>query len=376
MPPIHIMLKPASGLCDMRCRYCFYMDEMSNRQVASYGMMSLDTLEAIVKRTLSFAQGSCTFMFQGGEPTLAGLDFFKAALEFEKKWNVNKVQIYHALQTNGYSMNEEWAQLFAQNHFLLGVSLDGPKEIHDANRIDAAGNGTYQKVMHAIQLLKQYKVEFNILTVITQQSARSTGKIHGFFQRNGLQYQQYIPCLDALEQDKTPNPCALTAQGMEQHLKASFDLWYQKAMRGQFEYNRYFNNLMAIYDGQMPEACDMRGVCGRQFVVEADGSVYPCDFYMLDEYCLGNLVTDTFEQIEQKRKEIGFIEQSAQMKQSCQGCRWFALCRGGCRRHWQPMQQPGQDSGNLFCQAYQNFFAYADPKLRQLYRQLKQKGYL
>ncbi len=374
MPPIHVMLKPASGACNMHCRYCFYVDEMQHRTTACYGTMSLQTLEAVIQRSLAFAQGSCTFLFQGGEPTLAGLDFFRAALVFEKKWNVNKVIIQHGLQTNGYAIDEEWAEFFAQNNFLVGVSLDGPKEIHDANRVDALGQGTYQKVMRSISLLKKHKVEFNILTVITEQSARHTNKIYGFFQRNDLRYQQYIPCLSGLEEAIQENTCVLTAKGFETHLKTLFDLWYQQAKRGNLEYNRYFMNLLAILNGQQPEACEMQGICSRQFVVEADGSVYPCDFYMLDEYCLGNLITDSFEDIEVKRSQIRFIEQSIQLKSACQDCRWFRLCRGGCRRYWEPINavQPR----HIFCEAYQHFFAYAEPKLKQLQQQLRIANYM
>ncbi len=371
MPPITIMLKPASGLCDMRCRYCFYADEMARRETPSYGIMTDQTLEAVIRRTLAFAQNSCSFVYQGGEPTLAGLDFFKKALDYQKKWNVNRVQIANSIQTNGYSLDEEWAAFFAQNHFLVGISLDGPKEIHDANRLDAAGKGTYNRVMHAIQLLRQHQVEFNILTVVTRQAARSTGKIYGFFQRNGLTYQQYIPCLDPMGEPGS-TPYSLTAQAFEQHLKTLFDHWYQQAMRGELIYNRYFFDLLAILNGGQPESCEMQGVCGRQFVVEADGSVYPCDFYMLDEYRLGNLVTDDFAAIEARRQGIDFIGSSARMKESCQGCKWFALCRGGCRRHWE--MAGGPKPQNLFCQAYQGFLEYALPRLQRLSRQLRQAG--
>ena len=317
---------------------------------------------------MAFAQGSCTFVYQGGEPTLAGLPFFQKALEFQKKWNVNGVTIENALQTNGILMDEEWSAFFARNRFLVGVSLDGPKDVHDANRLDETGKGTYSRVMHAIQLLQKHRVEFNILAVVTRQSARNTGKIYGFFQRNNLAYQQYIPCLDPLEgEGKTPY--SLTSKELEQHLKMLFDAWYQQAMRGSVQYNRYFFNLLAILNGQTPDACEMQGVCGRQFVVEADGSVYPCDFYMLDEYRLGNLVTDDFETIERRRQALGFVETSVRLKERCKGCKWFALCRGGCRRNWEPLG--GQERRNVFCDAYQNFLEYALPRLQQLNRRMQ-----
>ena len=174
MPPIHVMIKPAGGLCNMRCRYCFYADEMDNRQLQSCGsIMERAVLEAVIRRTLAHAEGQATIAFQGGEPTLAGLDFFRLVVELEKKHNTRHIQIDNALQTNGYVIDEEWAKFLAENHFLVGLSLDGPKDLHDLNRLDAAGKGTYSEVMHAVQLLKNHHVEFNTLTVVTRSASRS-----------------------------------------------------------------------------------------------------------------------------------------------------------------------------------------------------------
>ena len=143
MPPIHILMKPASGLCNMRCRYCFYADEMENRSQASYGIMTPETLENVIRKALEFAEGNCTIAFQGGEPTLAGLDFYRLCLELEKKYNRKNVHIDHALQTNGYLLDEQWCRFFAEHQFLIGLSVDGIKATHDAYRRDAEGKETY-----------------------------------------------------------------------------------------------------------------------------------------------------------------------------------------------------------------------------------------
>ena len=156
MPAIHIMLKPASGLCNMRCRYCFYADEMKRRSTPSFGMMSLDTLEEIVRKTLQAAEVECTFGLQGGEPTLAGLDFFRALTEFQKKYNTKGLVIHNALQTNGSLIDPDWASYFAENHYLIGVSLDGYQSLHDLYRRDAEDKGTFDQVMHTVKLLDQY----------------------------------------------------------------------------------------------------------------------------------------------------------------------------------------------------------------------------
>lgn len=368
MPPISVMIKPASGLCNMRCRYCFYADEASNRETPSYGVMLPEVQEAVLRRILEFSRGDCTIAFQGGEPTMAGLDFFRRTVELEQKWNVNGCAIHNAIQTNGYVIDDEWASFFAENHFLVGLSLDGPEVIHNANRVDAGGNGTYSRVMEAIRILEKHHVDFNILTVVTTLTAKNVQKIYHFFVSSGLKYQQYIPCLDPIGEKRGCHPYSLTPEKFERFLKGLFDCWYQDTLAGKQIYNRYFENLLLIMAGRQPEACDMQGACGRQYVVEADGSVYPCDFYVLDQWRLGNLVTDSFEKIEQKRTELRFMELGTLAHPDCLKCKWRVLCRGGCRRDREPFSenQPGK---NYFCTAYYHFFEYAYPRLCTLLKQ-------
>ena len=367
MPPLSVMLKPASGLCNLRCKYCFYADEAANRETASYGFMSEDTLEEILKRTLAFAEGSCAIVFQGGEPTLAGLDFFRKAVALEEKWNVNNVKISNSIQTNGVLLDREWAEFFRQHDFLVGISLDGNRRVHDANRLDAAGEGTFAQVTSAINLLKEYKVEFNVLAVVTRQSVSQIRNIYQLFARSGVEYQQYIPCLDPLSQIPGAESYSLNEELYEKFLKDLFDCWYPEARQGKLRYVRYFIGLMNLIAGNPPGVCEMNGVCSRQYVVEADGSVYPCDFYMLDEWHLGNLTTDTFEQLEQKRTELAFIEASRFYPELCHRCKWAPLCRGGCRRD-RLVGENGRLDQNRYCAAFLGFFEYAYPKLAELVR--------
>ena len=373
MGPIQVMLKPVSGMCNMRCRYCFYADEAEKRTTASYGVMSAETLEAVLSQVFSAADRSCSILFQGGEPTLAGLPFFEEAVRMARRLSRGGCRVSFALQTNGLLLDEDWCRFLAEHHFLVGVSLDGTKEIHDANRTDAAGNGTYGRVMRALQLLKNHGVDTNILTVVTAQTARSCQKIHGFFARNGFTYQQYIPCLDPLGEERGQHPWSLSPARYEQYLKTAFDCWYREAMAGRKTYHRYFDNLLLMLNGQPPELCGMLGRCGRQYVVEADGSVYPCDFYVLDRYRLGNLRTDTVAQVDRRRRELGFIQESAAMAEECAGCRWRALCRGGCRRDRDHFAQGLQK--NYYCSAYQAFLTYAYPRLAEVHRRLCSQGH-
>ncbi len=366
MPPITVMIKPASGMCNMRCKYCFYIDEISHRETENYGKMQIDTLRNVLKNVLNYASGQCTIAFQGGEPTLAGLDFFREVVKLQKALNVNNCTINNSLQTNGYAIDSEWAMFFAKNNFLIGVSLDGPKEIHDLHRIDAKGDGTYNRVLKSIQILKQHKVEFNILTVVTKQTCKHTKKVQGFLARNDLMWQQYIPCLDPLEEIRGAHAWSLSADDLYNYLKNSFIDWYTQALKGKRYYHRYFDNLLLILNRQHPEACGMGGFCNKQYVIEADGSVFPCDFYMLDEWKLGNLTTDTIQQIDEKRKELQFIEQSLHVEKVCEVCKWYTLCRGGCRR-----DRDYFDKGiglNYYCSAYKQFFEFSMPKLVEVYR--------
>lgn len=368
MRNMSIMLKPASGLCNMRCKYCFYADETSKREVSSYGIMTLDTLDSVLEKVLSEVTDSCMIAFQGGEPTLAGLPYFRRAVHICKERKTKHCQISFALQTNGLLINDEWCSFLAENHFLVGVSLDGPKKMHDERRLDTFGKGTYNRVMHTLQMLKNYGVDTNILTVITADTAKNYRKVYNFLSRNGFYYQQYIPCLDPFDEPRGQHPWSLTPELFERYLKTAFDCWYQDAMKGQKRYHRYFDNLLLMLNGQPPEACGMLGICGTQYVVEADGSVYPCDFYMLDSYRLGNLTTDTLSQIDNRRREIAFNEQSWETDVQCRGCRWYSICRGGCRRD-RDYYHEGLGK-NYYCCAYEHFFEYAIPRLRAVYEKL------
>ena len=368
MPALSLLIKPASGNCNMRCRYCFYADELDNREIRSYGKMSVDTMHTIVDKAMEYGDYECTIAFQGGEPTLAGLDFYRDLVAYVTAHkNPKKLKIHYALQTNGYLINEEWAAFLGENHFLVGVSLDGLKEIHDRYRLDAAGKGTYQRVISAIRLLEKHQVEYNILTVVTAATARNGQKIYNYFKKNHFGYQQYIECLDPIGEEPGQHEYSLTPEKYGEFLKSMFDAWYLDMRSGTYVYNRYFENLMMIMAGQQPESCNMRGVCGKQWVFEADGSVYPCDFYALDQWRLGNIQENSFEEMDEKRDELGFIQWSMRQQEDCQKCRWFGLCRNGCRRNREPVTAE-HTNRNYFCKSYQMFFEYAYPRLEEIYQ--------
>ena len=369
MPQINVMIKPASGLCNMRCQYCFYADEMSKRQQASCGIMSMETLECVIRELFSFAEGQCTIAFQGGEPTLAGLEFFRQCLRLEEKYNTGNIPVHHAFQTNGYALDDQWYSFFAENHFLVGLSVDGIKATHDAYRKDAHGKDTYFHILEKARGLQQAGVDFNILTVVNGKTAPKIRIIYEKYKKLGFAWQQYIACLDPVWEIQGGQEYSLTPQMYGRFLIDLFELWDLDLRQGKQPYIRMFENYIGILMGQPPESCEQRGVCSFQNIVEADGSVYPCDFYVMDGYSLGNLRTDSFQTISERRKESGFVENSLNHTEKCKSCPYFGICRGGCRRH---REQPGTQAGeNYFCESYKMFFDACLPRMQEIAARLQ-----
>ena len=364
MPPISCLMKPSSGMCNMRCDYCFYCDETEKRRQESYGFMSEETLKNIIRRTLPKAEGAASYAFQGGEPTLRGLDFFRTAVKYQLQYNRSRVRIHNALQTNGTLLDEEWCRFLKDYGFLVGVSIDGTEESHNRFRHFRSSDGSpWEAAAYATELLDKYKVDYNILTVVNAETAKNIKEIYRFYEHRGWRWQQYIACLDPLDEEKGKDPWSLKPEMYGNFLIELFGLWYDDVKLRRQPYIRQFENYAGIFLGYMPEACDQRGVCSAQYVCEADGSVYPCDFYMLDEYRLGNFNEDRLEDIDRKREEIRFIERSMELDDSCRECPYHSLCRGGCQRN-RDMTQEGVYR-NYFCESYKMFFEECLPQLKE-----------
>ena len=373
MPPLNLLIKPVSGSCNMNCSYCFYTDEIQHREIACTGRMTDDIMHKLIDQAFEYADSQCTFAFQGGEPSLAGLQFYKEFSDYvENHSNPKNISVHYAFQTNGLLIDDTWALWFKKHQVLVGISLDGPKSIHDRYRKDHLGQGTFDKVMSTINILNTHQVDYNILCVVHAASSYKARKIYEFYRKNNMNYHQYIECLDPLESQRGIHEYSLKPSQYETFLKDLFDAWYEDMTSGHYVYNRYFENLMMILIGQGPESCNMRGFCGPQWVIEADGSTYPCDFYVLDEWKLGNILKDSFETMEKNREISGFIQQSHPIPEECKQCKWLILCRNGCRRN--RITSDDKTLGkNYFCSAYKNFLEYASPRLMKLYQMLKSK---
>lgn len=364
MPPVNVLIKPASGNCNMHCDYCFYCDEASKRETPSYGFMTEQTMKNVVRKFLLAAEGSCTFAFQGGEPTLWGLDNFNTFIRYVNQYNKNHIPVFFALQTNGYYITEEWCRFLHNNHFLVGISIDGTPKIHNHWRHGKDKKESYDRVLQTTQLFDRYKVEYNILTVVHKEVAQNIHEIYQHYKSNHWKYLQFIACLDPLGEVRGTQPYSLTPKDYTYFLNELFHLWYADLLDGTQPYIRQFENYIGILAGYRPEACDQRGICGIQNVVEADGSVYPCDFYALDEFCLGNINNNSFKELYDKRHEISFISRSDNHSSECKACKWHHICRGGCYRHRE------NEPLNYFCEAYKNFFEKNINVMQSISRQL------
>lgn len=355
MPPLSIMIKPASSLCNLRCKYCFYCDVVSQREVSSFGVMKEETAERLIKSALSFADGeSVAFAFQGGEPLMAGMDYFSFFTKTVKKYNEKKSVIFYSVQTNGTLVDDRWAEFFKENEFLVGLSLDGDYESNKF-RVDVKGQNSYYKIIKAANKLKRYGVEFNILTVLTGYCADNCEKIYKYFRDNGFKYLQFIPCLRPFG-DKSESELYMTPEQYGDFLVRIFNLYVKDFMRGNYVSVRQLDNYVRLYLGDKTEQCGMCGHCTHQFVAEGNGNIYPCDFYCTDSWLLGNINTSDLSTMANSKKAKDFIMESLSVPEKCKKCKYYPLCRaGGCKR---------QRNDRDYCESYKRFFSSCLPLFR------------
>ena len=349
----------------MRCRYCFYADVTKGRHAGDLGRMTPDTLNALVRRALSEATSFCSFGFQGGEPTLAGLDFFRALVELVERHNKRGVKVVYALQTNGLLIDEDWARFLAEHRFLTGISIDAGRGVHDTLRLDNGGQGTHKRAMKAAELMARHGAAFNILSVVTNDLAAHPRRTYDFYRENGFHHLQFIPCIGPVEGPDAASPHVLRPRDYGKFLCETFDLWYRDYAKGDYRSVRTFENYIRILAGGQPENCAMSGACKAHPVVEADGGVYPCDFYATDCYRLGSVETDTFDSMLSGDRAQAFEAPSRHIDATCRTCEYLALCRGGCRRDREPLTG-GLPGRNRYCESYKAFFAHALGRMREV----------
>lgn len=332
MKQLSVLIKPASALCNLRCRYCFYANISDLREVRSFGRMKSDVMEKMIDTIyLDLNDGDkMSFAFQGGEPTLAGLAYFKSFVAYVNQQEKN-VTVNYAIQTNGTLINEDWCQFLADQHFLVGLSIDGGIKFHNDNRPDVKGNGTYTKVMATKKLFDRFAIDYNILCVLTNQNARHPKQLFNFIITNQIKYMQFIPCLDDLGAAE-PSAYVLTPERFASFYKQLYFLWEREYRKGNYYSINLFDNIANLLGHGHINACGLVGKCAIQYVIEADGSVYPCDFYVLDEYRLGNITESSLRQLFATKVGQKFLRTPRDMSGLCETCPYIQVCGGGCQR--------------------------------------------
>lgn len=369
MKHLSIMLKPASSLCNLRCRYCFYADIADLRDVRSYGIMPAEKVHTMLRnlQTQLTRGDSVHFAFQGGEPTIAGLPWFREFVQTVSGWDPG-IQVSYALQTNATLLDEDWCRFLAEHRFLVGVSLDLLPQCHDDARLDAGGEGTYQRCLQSLALLNRFGVEYNVLCTLTRQVARHPQKVWKTLKELDIRYVQFTPCLDALDAPGA-NPYALTPQRFAQFYTQLFPLWLEDFRKGQYRSVKLFDDVVNLMAYGVPTACGIQGHCQPQLVVEADGSVFPCDFYCLDEYRIGNILEDSLENLLLAAQKSPAQKRDA-LPELCGSCPYKSFCGGGCKRMQKEIACSGKET---FC-GYQSFLNSVGGALQQIARQQRMSG--
>ena len=372
MKQVHFLIKPASSLCNLKCRYCFYEDIANHRSIKSMGIMQTETAALLIHRAFDAVErkGIIHFAFQGGEPTLAGLDFFRnfvAMAKEEQERRQTQAQLQWSIQTNGTLLNDDWAAFLKENHFLVGLSMDGCKELHNDMRVAKDGSETWNQVLNAVRLLQKASVDFNILCVVTKQCARHAAKIYSGLKKTGIEYMQFIPCLEPIGEPAGSQSYSLTSDDYGEFLCRLFDLWYRDWEQGQYHSIRLFDDHVNLLLGATNVTCSTCGLCGGYFVVEADGGIYPCDFYVLDDWLAGKVKEHSLEELTVGDTWRRLLKRAEAKPEKCGHCRWKQLCNGGCPTD-RYMTEDGQIYNRL-CDAFQKYFAYAEQRLLFVARQ-------
>lgn len=364
MKHISVLIKPASSLCNIRCKYCFYADISSLREVKSFGKMTEETAEKMIANIyLDLEDGDqLTLAFQGGEPTLAGLKYFKYITQLVEQ-EQKKVTVHYALQTNGMLINEKWCEFFKEYNFLVGISIDGTPDFHDLNRVNAKGDGTFQRVIKTKELFDKYQVEYNVLCVLTNQLAKEAKKVFAFIKEHNIRYVQFIPCMDELNAESR-NGYALTPKRFASFYRMILRLWLEEFRNGNYISIKLFDDLVNLFVAREVTACGILGQCQIQYVIEADGGVYPCDFYVLDEYRLGNIREQRLRELYMNKRATAFLCERPKLSKFCETCPFQKACGGGCKRMKDAMYvAPTED----YC-GYQDLLKHFVPKIEEILR--------
>jgi uncharacterized protein len=355
-----VLVKPVSADCNLACRYCFYSAKHNLYPETKNHRMRKQVLQELISQFLDLTWNRASFCWQGGEPTLTGLDFYRDVMRYQKLYRVPGQIVENSLQTNGLLIDERWARFLKRQKFLVGLSLDGSKKFHDYYRRDKTDKPSYERVMKAIEYLKKYQVEFNVLALLNQFNVKYPRELYNFFIDQSIHYLQFIPCVEWDPVKGDVADYSITPKEYGSFLCEVFDEWGRKDLPE--TYVRVFDEILISYvTGESP-SCDFSDECGKYIVIEYNGDVYVCDFFVEPRWYLGNIMNQSLEKIVESEKFLEFSEKKGIQAKECKGCNWIQYCNGGCPKHW---IRPGVDK-NYFCESYKIFFNHSHHRFLQL----------
>lgn len=366
--PLNLMVKTVSQDCNLACDYCYY-SHVKGKLNRIIRKIDINMLKKIIYDYMKMSNGSAEFTWHGGEPLLAGLEFFEEVIYMQAKYAPPNTTISNALQTNATLIDEKWAQFFKKYNFLIGVSLDGPEEIHNSKRMYRNGSGSYREVMRGINSLRKHNVEFNILTVIHENNVNRAVDLMDFYNNENFQYVQFIPAMNFKAQEsESATSYLITPLEYGEFLCKVFDIWFNA---GEPKISiRFFDNMLNGYLNQEAELCINRKTCSNTLVIEQNGDVYPCDFFISNVYQLGNINNSQLEDLMFNENHDNFLRKKKELSQKCMNCDFLRLCYGGCPRN-RIGDKDNVLSADYFCESYKMIYQYAHERMKIVARNVR-----
>ncbi len=361
-----VLVKPAGPDCNLRCNYCFYRQKAGMFPGKAH-RMSDEILETLIRDCMRL--GVTTFSWQGGEPTTLGLGFFRRVVELEMKHGAPGAVVANALQTNGVLLNRDWAEFLAEYRFLVGLSLDGPKRLHDRYRKDLAGKGTHERVMRAARVMTEHGVEFNILVLLNDLNVKEPDAVYDFLKKSDFPFLQFVPCIEPGAGGK-PAPFSIDPKDYGEFLVRVFDRWVEDFPNVSV---RDFDDMLSRELGREPGTCTVSPRCGSYVVIEHNGDAFVCDFFVVSKYRLGNILQTPLEEIVASPKLEEFARAKGVLGPACKACEFIDKCWGGCQKHRTILGGDPTDP-SYFCRAYKRLHAHAAPMMPDLARRLREMG--
>jgi len=376
----HIMTKPIGPICNLDCKYCFYLEKEQLYPGTRDYRMHGDVLEKYVRDYIEGQDvADISFAWQGGEPTLMGLAFFRRVVELQKKY-ANGKRVTNAFQTNGIVLDDDWCQFLHEHQFLIGLSIDGPRELHDHYRVDKGGQPTFDRVLRAWDSLQKHNVEFNTLTVVNRFNSKHPLDVYRFLRRQGAQFMQFIPLVERVghgqvlasppQSAESEPPSPVTPWSVEpkqwgEFQIAIFDEWIRHGVGKVFVLS--FENHLGTWMGLPASLCVFGEHCGTALAIEHNGDLYSCDHYVYPEFKLGNLMTTPLDELVFSPRQVQFGRDKADtLPKYCRQCDVRFACNGECPKHRFLNTPDGEPGLNYLCAGYKKFFHHIDPHLRLL----------